>query len=76
MNKWTTFLGRVCVLTALVAAPWANAGADPENFRFLLILTLASGILAFVSLWTTPRRVRRTNSYAGTLATAVPLALG
>lgn len=63
-------------MTALVVAPWANAGADPKNFRILLILTLASGIFAFVSLWTTPRRVRRTNSYAGTLATAVPLALG
>lgn len=76
MNKWTTFLGRGCALAALVVAPWANAGADPKSFRVLLILTLASGILAFVSLWTTPRRVRRTNVYVGTLATALPLALG
>ncbi|MBQ2790701.1 MAG: O-antigen ligase family protein, partial [Thermoguttaceae bacterium] len=76
MNRLTTFLGRFCVLAALIAAPWANVGADAKNFRILLYLTLASGIFAFVSLWTTPRRERRTNSYFGTLATAIPLALG
>ena len=76
MNRLTTFLGRFCVLAALIAAPWANAGVDARNFRILLYLTLAGGIFTFVSLWTTPRRERRTNSYFGTLATAVPLALG
>ncbi|MBQ8286040.1 MAG: hypothetical protein IJZ10_07030, partial [Thermoguttaceae bacterium] len=76
MNTITTFLGRFCVLAALIAAPWANVGADAKNFRILLYLALASGILAFVSLWTTPRRDRRTNAYFGTIATAIPLALG
>ncbi len=76
MNRLTTFLGRFCVLAALIAAPWANVGVDARNFRVLLYLALASGIFAFVSLWTTPRRERRTNSYWGTLATAIPLALG
>jgi len=76
MNRLATFLGRFCVLAALIAAPWANVGVDARNFRILLYLTLAGGILAFVSLWTTPRRERRTNSYWGTLATAIPLALG
>ena len=76
MNRLTTFLGRFCVLAALIAAPWANVGVDARNFRILLYLTLASGIFALISLWTTPRRERRTNSYFGTLATAIPLALG
>ncbi|MBR4103211.1 MAG: hypothetical protein IKK39_03990, partial [Thermoguttaceae bacterium] len=76
MNRLTTFLGRFCVLAALIAAPWANAGADARNFRILLYLALASGICAFIALWTTPRRERRTNSYFGTLATAIPLTLG
>ncbi len=76
MNRLTTFLGRFCVLAALIAAPWANVGADAKNFRILLYLALASGICAFISLWTTPRRERRANSYFGTLATAIPLALG
>jgi len=76
MNRLTTFLGRFCVLAALIPAPWANVGVDARNFRILLYLTLAGGIFALASLWTTPRRERRTNSYWGTIATAVPLALG
>ena len=76
MNRLTTFLGRFCVLAALIPAPWANVGVDARNFRVLLYFALASGIFALVSLWTTPCRDRRTNSYLGTIATAIPLALG
>lgn len=76
MNRLTTFLGRFCVLAALIASPWANVGVDARNFRVFLYLALASGVFALVSLWTTPRRERRTNSYFGTLATAIPLTLG
>ncbi|MBQ1278358.1 MAG: hypothetical protein IIY07_06905, partial [Thermoguttaceae bacterium] len=76
MNRLTTFLGRFCVLAALIASPWANVGVDARNFRVFLYLALAGGIFALASLWTTPRRERRTNAYFGTLATAIPLTLG
>ena len=69
-------LGRLCILATIVAGPWRNGAFEPQYLRGLIYLTIASSFFALLSLWTTPSRVRKLNSYWPAIWLSVPLLLG
>ena len=76
INNMFKNLGRLCVLSVIVAGPWRNGAFEPQYLRVLIYLTIASGALALLALWTAPSRIRRVNSYWSALALSIPLVLG
>ena len=64
------------MLGVVVISPWRNSSSEPEVLRLLLFLVIASGVLALASLWTTPRRERKVNSYHSPILLSIPMALG
>lgn len=76
LNNILKNTGRLCVLGVIVAGPWRNGAFEPLYLRALIFLTIASAVLALATLWTTPSRERKLNSYWSTILIAVPLLLG
>ena len=75
MYQLLRMLGRLCVLGVVVISPWWNASSQPAVLRLLIYLVIASGALALASLWTTPQRERKINSYHAPLYLSIPLIL-
>lgn len=69
-------IGRLSVIFLIVLSPWRNGAFEPRVLRILLWLVVASGISALLSLWTTPLRERKVNSYGATILLSLPLFVG
>ncbi len=76
INRFLRLAGQFCVLFLIVIGPWRNGGSEPSVLRWFLYLTAAIGVLALLSLWTTPTRERQKFSYFPTIAISIPCFLG
>ena len=76
LNRILKNIGRLCVLSVVVAGPWRNGAFEPLYLRVLIYLIIASAVFALLALWTTPSRERKFNSYWSAIFVSIPLLLG
>ena len=73
LNRILKNIGRLCVLSVVVAGPWRNGAFEPLYLRVLIYLIIASAVFALLALWTTPSRERKFNSYWSAIFVSIPL---